>query len=119
MLLLGAILVTLSVNQPCDLRIRPELGAQLFGAQACRTHKVRPPMIVRESLVFFPLIHRRSTHQDYIFTPGRRRGAQTERGHRQTADEKQTLHHFVEDDYLCRPRSSASGRVWGLRPLAS
>src|SRR6266550_1536055 len=86
-LLLCAVHVTLLVNKPRDLRIRPDLLTQLFGAQTRRPHKVRPPMIVRNSLVFFPLIHRWPTNQEYVFTPGRRRGLQTERDHRQTACE--------------------------------
>jgi hypothetical protein len=86
-LLFGAVLIALPVNEPGDLRVRSDLAAYLLSAQTGRAHKVRPPVIVRDSLVFFPLIHRRPTNQHYVFTPGRRRGAQTDRDHRQTANE--------------------------------
>src|SRR5213592_4561794 len=84
-----AILVTLPVYKPRNLRVRAKRLTQLVGAQPRGPHKVRPPMIVRESLVFFPLIHRRPTNQDYVFTSCRRRGAQTERDYRQTAYEEE------------------------------
>ena len=54
-LLFGAVLVSLPVNEPGDLRIRPELGAQLLGAQTSGAHKVRPPMIVRVQPCIFPI----------------------------------------------------------------
>jgi hypothetical protein len=56
-LLLGAVLIALPVNEPRDLRVRPGLTAYLLSAQTGCPHKVRPPMIVRDGLVFFPLIH--------------------------------------------------------------
>src|SRR5436309_9991516 len=66
-----AVLVTLPVDKPRNLRVRTELLAQLFGAQPGSPHKVRPPMVVRDSLIFFPLIHRRPAHKDDVLTRSR------------------------------------------------
>src|SRR5262249_23384566 len=116
-LLFGPVLVALPVNKPGDLRIRSDLAAQLFSAQTRRPHKVRPPMIVRDSLVFFPFIHRRSTNQDYVFTPDRRRGTQTERDHRQEPNEHQTFYHLWREGLFTRVRYCASSsRDWRILP---
>src|SRR6476620_7865287 len=88
MLLLCALLVTLPVNKPCNLSIRPELGAQLFGAQARSPHKVCPPMIVRKGLVLFPLIHRRAAHQNDVFTRSGWRGLRDKGEDREKNDEQ-------------------------------
>src|SRR5215831_3862030 len=85
--LFGAIFITLPVDEPRDLGTGAELAAQLFGAQTRGPHKIRPPMVVRESLVFFPLIHRRPTDQDYVFPLDRRGSPQAERDHRQPPNE--------------------------------
>ena len=68
--LFRAIQIALFINQPGNLCIRTELGAQLFGAQTRGAHKVRPPMIVRIKFVFFPLIQGRSADHDDIFAAG-------------------------------------------------
>lgn len=79
MFLLGTIEITLFINQPCDLRVRPDLIAKLFGPQTRCTNKIRPPMIVRRGFVFFPLIHRRPAHQENVFA-GDRLGRESGRG---------------------------------------
>src|SRR6266566_7465705 len=72
-------------------------------------------MIVRDGFIFFPLIHRWSAHQHYIFTLDRRRGLETERDYRQQAHEYETFHHFWPKEYLCRARNSATVAAIGHR----
>src|SRR5215831_10471578 len=108
-LLFGTILVTLSVNEPSKLHVRPKFGAQLLGAQPRRAYKVRPPVIVRVSLVFFPLIHRGPAYQDDVFAGGRRCRPRREREHRQKGNEQEAVYHSWRVDYLCGPQNCASG----------
>src|ERR1044071_4101116 len=70
MFLFRAIEVALFINQPGNLLVWPEVATQLFGAQTRGAHEVRPPMIVRIKLVFFPLIQGRSADYDDIFAVG-------------------------------------------------
>src|SRR5436309_7146547 len=104
-----AILVTLPVYKPRNLRIRAKRLTQLFAAQPRGPHKVRPPMIVREGLVFFPLIHRRPAHKNDVFTRCRRRRLQADCEDAQKSNEQKTFHHGWRMDYLCGPRNCASG----------
>jgi hypothetical protein len=67
-------------------------------------------MIVRDSLVFFPLIHGRPTNQHYVFTPDGRRGLEAEPDYQQKAHEYETFHDFWQENYLCGRRFCASGR---------
>src|SRR5437867_196035 len=106
-----AILVTLPVYKPRNLRVRAKRLTQLVGAQPRGPHKVRPPMIVRESLVFFPLIHRRPAHKNDVFTRCRRRRLHADCEDAQKSNEQKTFHHGWRMDYLCWMQKCASNRA--------
>ncbi len=92
MVLLGAIDISLFVNQPRNLYVGRQLGAELLGAQPCRMHEIRPPKIVRPRFVLLPLMHRRAANEDYIFASyGSRQGAGRERERKRK--NKQELFH--------------------------
>src|SRR5437867_8150724 len=109
--LFSAVLVTLPVHKPRNLRIRAKRPTQLVGAQPRGPDKVRPPMIVRESLVFFPLIHRRPADKNDVFTRCRRRRLRADCEDAQKSNEQETFHHGWRMDYLCWMQKCASGRA--------
>ena len=119
LLLHGAVLVALLINEPGDLGVGRG-SANLLGADARGTDEIRPPMIVRLLFVFFPDHERRAADEEDVFAVRGRGGGRLAREEKTQENKKreQSFHRNGWEQYLCWDRTCCNSAIFSFRAHA-